>query len=120
MATDNGRAAPAKKATPPSSTANSQAATGHPTEGGWRLLLAALRGVQPRPAPHPSWVAFCPCHDDVGTEPSLGIDYKQSNLYGEGRRLLVGCRTCGANGLDVCNELGLPAQHVLFENRELD
>ena len=46
-----------------------------------------------------SWVALCPVHSD--RHPSLSID--------EGAAcVLVVCRSCGANGADVCEVLGLP------------
>ena len=45
------------------------------------------------------WISLCPCHSD--RHPSLSID--------EGTDcVLIVCRSCGANGADVCEQLGLP------------
>lgn len=113
------RGAPARAPlTPPHQ--RSADSTKQVTEQGAYLLLAALRGVRPDRAPHWRRVAFCPCHDDVGTKPSLGIDYKVSRKYPqEGPKLLVGCRTCGANLDDVCSKLGVDRGSVLRGNAVL-
>jgi hypothetical protein len=45
------------------------------------------------------YIALCPCHND--TKPSLNITIKPDGLT------LIHCFPCGANGLNVCEVLGI-------------
>ena len=66
-------------------------------------LLDKLEKV--RPTGKDKWTACCPVHGDK--HPSMSIAEKDG-------RVLCHCFSCGANGLDVVEALGLP-KSVLFE-----
>jgi len=53
---------------------------------------------------HNKWIALCPVHDDK--TPSLAIS------LAEGDRLLFHCFGCGANGIEICNALGIDASEL--------
>lgn len=91
------------------------------TEPGLRKLLSALEGVNRlRTKPHPYWLAFCPCHPDVGTKRSLHVEYKIG--YDGSPKLLVFCKTCrrDIDLEDICIELGLEQQEVILGNHVYD
>ena len=66
-------------------------------------LLDKLEKV--RPTGKDKWVACCPVHGDKN--PSMSVAEKDG-------RVLCHCFSCGANGLQVIQALGLPPS-VLFE-----
>lgn len=45
------------------------------------------------------YIAICPCHND--SKPSLNITIKENGV------ILIKCFPCGANGLAVCQTLGV-------------
>lgn len=45
------------------------------------------------------YIALCPCHQD--TKPSLNVTIKPDGV------ILIKCFPCGANGLTVCQTLGI-------------
>ena len=49
------------------------------------------------------WYALCPCHADKN--PSLCITQKPE-------KILMHCFSCEANGIDVCNKLGIDARDM--------
>ncbi len=77
--------------------------------------------MRDRPSSHWAKIAYCPCHHDEGTRPSLNVDYKPSKYDGEGFKLLVWCRTCRHEVTleDVCAALGLQVADVQRGNEGL-
>lgn len=70
-------------------------------------LLTHLQGVKKQPGEN-QYKALCPCHDDH--EPSLDIKV-------ENEKVLMLCRSCGANGSNVMNALKLPEREMFYEQR---
>ena len=59
---------------------------------------------------HNKWIACCPVHDDKN--PSLAI------RIADGERLLFHCFGCGANGIEICEALGINPSELFPPKKE--
>ena len=74
----------------------------------WRLKLGA--DSRRSKGPEDFWT-ICPCHIDAA--PSLHVDVFKNET---GNAIRMHCFVCGANGVDVCHQLGL--SRVYLNNYE--